>query len=191
MNAVDIAEARRMRLAGCSHSKIAARFGVSRSRIGQLIPGVAPVNGLTRPTVDELFDEKVVPSPDGCLEWTASLLSDGYGCFHVEGTTVRAHRYALEREGREIPAGMHVDHLCRNRKCVNTAHLEIVTPAENLRRGDVAKLRAVDAAQIRLEHAGFEGSDWAFARLMAPRFGVSPSAIRGIIYGETWKDVAA
>jgi hypothetical protein len=49
---------------------------------------------------------------------------------------IRAHRFAYELLVGPIPEGLVIDHLCRNRRCVNPAHLEPVTAEENWRRGD-------------------------------------------------------
>ncbi|WP_353956327.1 HNH endonuclease signature motif containing protein [Cutibacterium avidum] len=71
-----------------------------------------------------------------CWEWTGGLMSGGYGMFHLSDTTCElAHRYAYQRFVEPIPEGLVIDHLCRNRKCVNPDHLEVVTNLENLRRG--------------------------------------------------------
>lgn len=58
----------------------------------------------------------------------------GYGVFYVAGKRLRAHRYCYERSFGPIPDGSHIDHLCQVTLCVNPAHLEAVTPEENLRR---------------------------------------------------------
>jgi hypothetical protein len=50
-----------------------------------------------------------------------------------------AHRFAYLEFVGPIPDGLVLDHLCRNKKCVNPDHLEPVTNAENLRRGRVAR----------------------------------------------------
>lgn len=77
-----------------------------------------------------------------CLEWTRAT-SRGYGRIAMETIAGRArreqaHRWLYERWFDPIPSGMVLDHLCRNRRCVNPAHLEVVTNQENVLRGFVA-----------------------------------------------------
>lgn len=70
-----------------------------------------------------------------CWVWQANN-TNGYGLFRVNGqrTPASAHRWSYEFFGGVIPEGLHIDHLCRNPSCVNPAHLEPVTPRENVLR---------------------------------------------------------
>ncbi len=82
------------------------------------------------------FWSHVTKSDDGCWRWTGATNGHGYGCFWTETKTWGAHRYAYEKKLGAIPNGMVLDHLCRNRLCVNPEHLEIVPQVENVRRGE-------------------------------------------------------
>lgn len=79
-----------------------------------------------------------------CVEWTGARHSAGYGLMPASST--RAHRVVYERVVGPIPPGLVLDHLCRNRVCVNPAHLEPVTHRTNLLRGDT--LAAANAAKV-------------------------------------------
>lgn len=76
-------------------------------------------------------------APNGCWEWTGPVDHGGYGKFSVGHTYRGAHRWSWEYYRGPIPAGKVIDHLCRNRRCVNPEHLEPVTQRENLRRGRI------------------------------------------------------
>lgn len=74
-----------------------------------------------------------------CIQFAGRLSRDGYGRVHKGTRFYMAHRYAYEQAHGPIPDGMVLDHLCRNRACVNVDHLEVVTQAENIRRGLTGK----------------------------------------------------
>lgn len=70
-----------------------------------------------------------------CWEWTAYKNPKGYGHFYRAGRWEKAHRVAYELLVGPIPRGLELDHLCRNRACVNPDHLEPVTRKVNNLRG--------------------------------------------------------
>lgn len=89
------------------------------------------------------FWSKVQPCPmSGCWLWTAATHKRSqYGLFGVgsrKDGLEYAHRYSYRRLVGEVAAKLDLDHLCRVRCCVNPAHLEPVTRAENMRRSPIA-----------------------------------------------------
>lgn len=77
-----------------------------------------------------------------CWPWTSTLDHLGYGHVTVTGNPVpqMAHRVSFEFYVGPIPMGLELDHLCRNRACINPTHLDPVTHLENVRRGRAARL---------------------------------------------------
>ena len=73
-----------------------------------------------------------------CVIWPKSRTSKGYGQTSPDpGRATRlAHRQAWERVNGPIPEGLTIDHLCRNKACVNVEHLEVVTQRVNILRGN-------------------------------------------------------
>lgn len=130
---------------------------------------------MVNPKVEDLFDTE----EEGCWNWKGNIGSKGYGRFSRR----EAHRIVYELLVGEIPEGMQIDHLCRNPRCVNPSHLEVVTPAENTRRGRTAKLTKDNVIFIRSTSMG--------SRELAEMFGVNQNHINCVRAGHVWKDVAA
>ena len=146
------------------------------------------------------FWSKVAKS-EGCWNWTSTTNGRGYGTFRVGRVKVYAHRFAYETTVGPIKEGLVVDHLCRNPRCVNPAHLEPVTHLENVRRGlapghrltrgersGMAKLTdaQVEAIRTAYEHGRTQ-------RALAAEYGVGKSQIGRITRGERrrWPTPAA
>lgn len=134
--------------AGCDYPTIAQGLCESHYRQQRKGQRLQPVK---RQAVTELgrFWQKVNksgPIPERCPElgpcwvWASPDPESGYGRFwgtwRSEPKYTLAHRYSFELHGGVIPDGMVIDHLCRNRSCVNYGHLEPVTPTENTYRGE-------------------------------------------------------
>lgn len=91
--------------------------------------------------------------PDGCWVYSGFILRNGYGQVY-DGTrrNAFAHRAVFEAVVGPIPAGLQLDHLCRNRACVNPEHLEPVTAYENLLRADSVMTRNMARTHCRFGH---------------------------------------
>lgn len=100
----------------------------------------------------EFVLSQLVTGPNGCLLWTGAVSTEGYG----RASTTYVHRVMYEWFVGAIPDGMNIDHLCRVRLCAAPAHLEAVTPRENILRGT-----SPAAQQARQTHCvnGHEFSD--------------------------------
>lgn len=129
-------------------------------------------------------EEYVVDPDTGCWNWQFSKHPQGYGKRYVYGSLASefAHvAYYREKYG-DIPAGMDLDHLCRNESCVNPDHLELVTHAENCRRGRATKLTWAEVNEMRdlYETKGWRGAD------LARRYHVTPTQVSNILKYRQW-----
>lgn len=110
---------------------------------------------------------KRVNKSDRCWTWTGAKFRSGYGQFNLNGKQVRAHRWSYEHSYGTIPAGMQIDHECRNRLCVNPGHLRLATNKQNQENRDVKRtsksgvrgvdwLPAISKYRARVRHNGIE-----------------------------------
>jgi len=107
-----------------------------------------------KPTLIESLWQRFDRAPDGCWVWNGSMMNEGYGVYgkRRRGESNLAHRIMYEVMVGPIPAGMTIDHLCRNRRCVNPAHLEPVSIAENVMRGESPPARNARKEACPLGH---------------------------------------
>lgn len=85
------------------------------------------------------FNSKLLPGPGDCWAWAGAHFKTGYTLFVMRGSDEKwrpalAHRIAYELYIDLIPDGFQIDHLCRNRGCVNPWHMEAVPQRVNILR---------------------------------------------------------
>jgi hypothetical protein len=119
-----------------------------------------------------------------CDEWSGARTPRGYGVQWFEGRLDYAHRVAWKTKIGPIPDDMVLDHLCRNPPCRNVLHLDLVTHAENCRRGVGAKITAELATEIRAL-AQYGMSTRQIAAL--PEIPIGKTAVHMVTSGGTWR----
>lgn len=102
---------------------------------------------------EAVFWSRVTEQPSGCWAWLGTIERGGYGMFRLSGVSVRAHRYAYELLIADIPDGLVIDHLCRNRACVNPWHMDPVTNEVNVMRGRSFAVQNAEATHCPEGHA--------------------------------------
>ena len=84
-----------------------------------------------------VIHDRFIINENSCWIWSGSLSSEGYGLLNISGKREYAHRVAYQLfVGPIYTSWLEIDHLCKNRACINPSHLELVTSRENSMRGN-------------------------------------------------------
>jgi len=119
--------------------------------------------------------------PNGCWNWIGFLDRNGYGiCGRGVNNEKYAHRAVYRYFRGTIPKGMTLDHLCRNRSCVNPDHLEPVTLKENVRRSPRTRLTPEIVKEILSSPLGLT--------VLGKKYKVTKQAIYLVRKGLIWAD---
>lgn len=145
-------DALRMCACGCGAvaplaSRTSTKTSAIRGRSQRFISGHN--SRLRLPRVSAAVEDRGYDTP--CLVWLRPLSAKGYGHVQCRGVKTGAHRYVYEAVHGPIADGLQLDHLCRQRDCVNPAHLEPVTSAENARRSHAIRASDLLDRMIRVE----------------------------------------
>lgn len=104
-----------------------------------------------------------VRGEDECWPWLGAIGKAGYGWFRLFGKVRKAHRASYWILVKEPDAGLHIDHICRNRRCVNPAHLREVTPRVNALENSVS-VTAINYSKTHCSKGHFLSEDNVYRR---------------------------
>ncbi len=139
---------------------------------------------LRRSPVRMIVEDRGYKTP--CWIWQWAHHPAGYGVMRINGKNRQVHCIEYEKVHGPIPKGMYIDHLCRVPACINPDHLEMVTNAENVRRGLRASVTREDV--FRLFELRKTGRTW---KDIAVELGMTYDNARAIACGKRWGDVRA
>ncbi len=156
-------------------------------------------------TPENMLRRKLRRMANGCIEWTGSLITNGYGLVGIGGRIILTHRLAYELAHGPIPGGQWVLHHCDSRRCCNPDHLflgnarvnrddcvakgreargEILASSKRGERNPRSKLKAADVVQIRV--LANEGTS---QRVIARRYRIDQATVSMIVRRRTWKHI--
>lgn len=166
------------------------------------------------PTSERFWDQVSWGQPDECWEWQGPMRGNGYGYTTDFWKKILAHRFAYELVKGPIPNKLNVCHRCDNRRCVNPDHLFLGTHSDNIQdmiakgranfrgprnplRGEAGTAARLTEVEVKAIRAAYEpgpigwphGVQRTSIRVLAKRYGVSPTTIANILDRRTWAHV--
>lgn len=158
---------------------------------------------MTDDSAERRFVSRVDTSggPDACWPWLGTITASGYGQLSIgprrSCRSVRAHRFAWEREHGPIPEGLQACHRCDNRPCCNPRHLFLGTAADNQAdkrvKGRAASGEANGAHKLterEVRTMRDEAGLGVAVPVLARRYGVSRQMVHRIVKRTAWRSVA-
>lgn len=119
-----------------------------------------------------------------CWIWQGAIDADGYGKANNGGGN--AHRAVYRQLCGSIPADRDLDHLCRERSCVNPDHMDAVPHKINTWRSANTKLSYEIAVEVREEYERWQGSQYAFCKHWGEVLGVCTGNVYKIVTRRSW-----
>ncbi len=101
-------------------------------------------------SLEKSFEVRTLKS-ESCWEWTGSKDQYGYGRIRFNKVNMLAHRISFKIHKGEIPENLVIDHICRNRGCVNPEHLRAVTKSINSKE-NTASFTALNLLKTACPH---------------------------------------
>jgi len=166
-------------------------------RVSEL-PWLNPNEQRRKSLADRFWEKVAIKGADECWEWQATRNASGYGRFKVNGVLQSAHRVVFTLDGRSIPDGAYVLHVCDNPPCCNPAHLILGDQTDNMRdmlnkgRGNHAKGSGASASKLSeldIPNIRQRLDQGETPTAIAKTYGVSDYAIYAIQTKRTWTHV--
>lgn len=124
----------------------------------------------------------IINPTNNCWEYQMGIhKKTGYGAYHLDRKPLLAHRYYYEKANGKIRKGLVIDHLCRNRACVNPTHMRAVEQKENVRNKINNKLTYKDINNIK--YLSNKGNTH---RKIAKIYNINPCHVSRILSGLRW-----
>lgn len=169
----------------------------------QTLPAVITPAALYQSRADQIWT-KVERLASGCWFWSGGRNAKGYGRIKIKNHYHFAHRASFAIVSGVLPGSLFVCHRCDNPPCVNPDHLFLGTNGDNLRdmwakgrgftpfggrrpghnRGETNPLSKLTEQAVREIRASDESRE-----VLARRFGVHPSTIKGVLARRAWSHV--